>query len=130
MGVPLAGVSANVKIGANQIAWMNKWVMTSKANVKETTSFQASGQYKTQSATTKEWSVKVDGVLDATDTNGQVALINGLGTTFSLELDTDAAGTHKWTGSAILVGIDPTSDTKDVNLIVFAFEGTGPATFT
>ena len=67
--------------------------------------------------------------LDATDTTGQVALINGLGNTFALELDTDTAGTHKWTGSGILVGIDPKSDAKDVNQVAFAFDGTGVLTF-
>jgi hypothetical protein len=129
MGVPLAGVQANVKTGVNAITWMNTWTLTAKANIKETTAFQSSGNYATKSATTKEWSVKIDGPLDATDTNGQVALINGLGNTFPLELDTDTAGTHKWTGSAILVGIDPKSDAKDVNQVTFAFDGTGVLTF-
>lgn len=129
MGVPLAGVNANVKIGANAVAWMNTWSITIKGNVKETTSFQSSGAYRTLTSTTKEWSAKIDGPLDGTDTNGQVALINGLGSTFSLELDTDAAGTHKWTGSAILVGIDPKSDAKDVNQVTFNFDGTGAITW-
>jgi hypothetical protein len=129
VGVPLAGVAANVKIGANTITWMNTWQLTAKANVKETTAFQSASGYATKSATTKEWSVKIDGPLDATDTTGQVALINGLGNTFSLELDTDAAGTHKWTGSAILIGVDPKSDAKDVNQVSFAFDGTGVLTF-
>ncbi len=106
MGVPLAGVSANIKIGANAVAWMNTWTVTAKANVKETTAFQSASGYATKTATVKEWSVKIDGPLDATDTNGQVALINGLGNTFALEMDTDAAGTHKWTGSAILTAVE------------------------
>ncbi len=129
MGIPLAGVAANVKAGANTVTWMNTWALTAKANIKETTAFQSTGGYATKSATTKEWSVKIDGPLDATDTTGQVALINGLGNTFALELDTDTAGTHKWTGSGILVGIDPKSDAKDVNQVAFAFDGTGVLTF-
>src|SRR6266571_6331839 len=108
---------------------MNTWTVTAKANVKETTAFQSASGYATKTATVKEWSVKIDGPLDATDTNGQVALIKGLGNTFALELDTDTAGTHKWTGSAILVGVDPKSDAKDVNQIAFAFEGTGVLAF-
>lgn len=129
MGVPLAGVNANIKIGANAVAWMNTWSVTAKANVKETTAFQSASGYKTITATVKEWSAKIDGPLDATDTLGQVALINGLGTAFSLEMDTDAAGTHKWTGSGILTGIDPKSDAKDVNQVTFSFDGTGVLVF-
>lgn len=129
MGVPLAGVGANIKTGVNQIANLDTWTISAKSAVKDTTSFQATGSYQQNTATIKSWTVKCDGRLDATDTNGQVALINGLGNTFPLELDIDAAGTHKWTGNAILTGIDPKADAHDVNVISFSFDGSGVLTF-
>lgn len=129
MGVPLAGVTANVKTGATAIANMDVWTLSAKSAIKDTTPFQATGQYAQNTATIKSWTVKIDGRLDATDTTGQVALINGLGSTFPLELDIDAAATHKWTGNAILTGIDPKADAKDVNTVSYSFDGSGVITF-
>jgi predicted secreted protein len=129
VATPLAGIGALIKAGANTIGAMNTWSITPKVSVKDTTSFQATGSWGTRAATIKEWTAKCDGFLDATDA-GQVALINGLGNTFALEMDIDAAATHKWTGSAILTAVDPKADAKDMNLVTFTFDGTGPLTFT
>jgi len=129
MAVPLAGIGGLIKEGATVIGAMNTWSVNPKASTKDTTTFQATSSYGTKAATIKEWTAKCDGFLDATDA-GQVALINGVGNTFTLEMDIDAAATHKWTGSAILVSFDAKSDAKDMNLISFSFDGTGVLTFT
>ncbi len=129
MAGPLAGVQALIKEGANTIGQMNTWSVTPKASTKDTTVFQATGNWGTKATTIKEWTAKCDGFLDATDA-GQVALINGVGNTFALEMDIDQAATHKWTGSAIFLGFDAKSDAKDMNLVTFNFDGTGPLTFT
>src|SRR6266567_181427 len=129
MATPLAGIGGLIKEATVTIGAMNTWSVTPKASTKDTTSFQATGSYRTMATTIKEWTAKCDGFLDATDA-GQVALINGLGNTFALEMDIDSAATHKWTGSAILVRFDAKSDAKDMNLITFSFDGTGVLTFT
>src|SRR2546421_2723897 len=129
MAVPLAGIGGLIKEGATVIGAMNTWSVNPKADTKDTTTFQAAGSYATKAATIKEWTAKCDGFLDATDA-GQVALINGVGNTFTLEMDIDQAATHKWTGSAIFAGFDAKSDAKDMNLVTFNFDGTGPLTFT
>jgi predicted secreted protein len=129
MAVPLAGIGGLIKEGATVIGAMNTWSVNPKADTKDTTTFQAAGSYATTATTIKKWTVKCDGFLDATDA-GQVALINGVGNTFTLEMDIDQAATHKWTGSAILASFDAKSDAKDMNLISFSFDGTGVLTFT
>jgi hypothetical protein len=59
-----------------------------------------------------------------------VALINGLGNTFTLDFAVGSTvGQGHWSGTGILVGIDPKSDAAGMNEISFSFEGTGPMTF-
>src|SRR6478609_9449423 len=128
MATPLSGIGGLIKEGATTIGGMNTWSITPKVSTKDTTTFQATGSWGTKNATIKEWTAKCDGFLDATDA-GQVSLINGLGNTFALEMDVDAAAAHKWTGNAILIAVDPKSDAKDMNLVTFSFDGTGVLTF-
>lgn len=128
MAIPLAGIGGLIKEATNVIGAMNTWSVTPKASTKDTTTFQATGSWGTKATTIKEWTAKCDGFLDATDV-GQVALINGIGNTFALEMDIDSLATHKWTGSAILESFDAKSDAKDMNLVTFNFAGTGVLTF-
>src|SRR6266702_3852632 len=129
MATPLAGIGGLIKEGANTIGAMNTWSVTPKASTKDTTSFQATGNWGTKATTIKEWTAKCDGFLDATDA-GQVALINGVGNTFTLGMEIDVVGTHKLTWSAILVSFDAKSDAKDMNLSSFSFDATALLTFT
>ncbi|SRR5258706_15665408 len=127
MGVPLAGVGGNVKMGVNAVANLDKWSVAAKSGISDTTTFQAAGGWETKTATVKSWSAKSDGRTDPVDTLGQVALFNGLGTTFAVEFDVDA--THKWTGNAILTGIDPKADAGGMNEVSFSWDGSGALTF-
>lgn len=124
----LSGIGALIKEGADPIGQMNTWTVTPKANTKDTTVFQTAGSWGTKASTIKEWTAKTDGFLDATDV-GQLALFNGVGSTFALEMDIDQAATHKWTGSGILTGFEAKSDAKDMNLVTFSFDGSGPLVF-
>jgi hypothetical protein len=128
VGVPVAGIGGNVKAGAITLANITAWSVAAKSDVAETTPFGATGAWATSTATIKKWTAKFDGSTDAADTTGQVALFNGLGSTFAVEFDIDA--THHWAGSAILTGIDPKSSAKGINDIGFSVDGTGPLTFT
>ncbi|HLZ64386.1 MAG TPA: hypothetical protein VKR06_46240 [Ktedonosporobacter sp.] len=128
MAYPAAGVGGAIKNGANTVANMQKWALSQKGNVAKTTAFGASGSWESNTATIRGWTATIDGWTDAGDTNGQVALYNGLNSTFTLEMDID--GTHHWSGSAILTGIDPSADAQNMNLTKLSFTGTGACTFT
>lgn len=128
MAYPAAGVGGAVKNGANTVANLQKWGISAKGNVAKTTVFGSSGSWETNTPTIRGWTATADGLTDASDTNGQVALFGGLNSTFTLELDID--GTHHWSGSAILTGIDPSADAQNMNTIKLTFTGTGALTFT
>lgn len=123
-----AGIGGAVKNGANTVANVDTWNLSAKGATAKTTAFGATGSWETNTATIKSWTATCAGRVDPADTNGQLALINGLLSTFTLELDVD--GTHHWAGSAILVGFDPKSSVTSTNDITFSFEGTGALTFT
>lgn len=124
-----AGIGGNVRVGATPtiVANVGVWSVTAKVAVASTTSFGATGAWETQLPTIKSWTAKCDGRTDPADTLGQLTLLNGLGTIMNVEFDVD--GTHHWSGSAILTGIDPKADTKGLNDIAFSFDGTGPLVF-
>lgn len=125
----VAGIGGSIKSGANTVANLNTWTLSLKGNVTKTTVFGSSGQWETSVATTRGWTVKADGYLDSSDTNGQLAFINGLNSTFTLNLLTGDS-THQWAGTAILTGIDPKADVGGVDTVSFSFDGTGAATFS
>jgi hypothetical protein len=128
MAYPAAGIGGAVKNGANTVANLQKWTITPKGATAKTTPFQAPGSWEVNTPTIKSWAAEADGFTDPSDTNGQLALMNGLNTVIALELDID--GTHHWTGNAILVGFDPASDAQNMNTIKYHFTGTGALTFT
>ena len=123
-GVPLAGIGGMITSATVTVANLQKWSLSIKADKKDTTAFQATGDWMTQLPTIKSWTASAEGNLDPTDTTGQVALLNGLGNTFAVTFNTDPT-LHKWAGSAILTGIDPAADATGLVTIKFAFEGSG-----
>jgi hypothetical protein len=128
MGTPVTGVGGQIKVGATVIANINTWSITEKVATADTTVFQVSGNWQTNAATIKSWTAKFDGFVDPADAT-QLSLINGLGSTFAFEFDTDPT-LHKWNGSGILTGIDPKADIKGMVTVAFAVDGTGALTFT
>ena|SRR5579859_1677064 len=128
MPYPTAGVNGLVKNGANTVANLQKWAISVKGNVAKTTPFQASGSWEQNTPTIRGWTATVDGWTDPSDTNGQVALYNGVNSSFTLELDID--GTHHWSGSAYLTGVDPAADSQNMNTTKLSFTGSGALTFT
>jgi predicted secreted protein len=130
MGTPVLGVGGGVKNGANLVLNINTWSITIKVDTVDTISFGSVGGWNTKISTFKDWSAKCDGKTDVTDTTGQLALINGLGSTFTIDFAVGAtAAAGHWTGTGILVGIDPKSDAAGMNEVSYAFEGTGALTF-
>ncbi len=128
MSYPTAGVGGSITVGSTVAANLDKWQVTQKAMMKDTTSFGASGSWQTNTTTIKEWTAKADGRIDPSDTNGQLVLINGLGTTVTMKFSVD--GTHYWSGSAIVAQIDPKADANDVVTVQYTFTGNGALSFT
>lgn len=130
MGTPILGVGGGVKNSSNLVLNINTWSIDIKVSTVDTISFGSVGGWNTRISTFKDWTAKVDGKTDVTDTTGQLALFNGLGNTFTLEFDVGDSVDHgKWSGSGILVGIAPKSDASGMNEVGFSFEGTGALTF-
>lgn len=130
MGTPILGVGGGVKNGSSTILNINTWSIDIKVSTVDTISFGSVGGWNTRISTFKDWTAKVDGKTDASDTTGQLALINGLGSTFTLEFDVGSVVSNgKWSGTGILTGIAPKSDASGMNEIGYTFEGTGALTF-
>jgi predicted secreted protein len=128
MPYPTAGVGGSITVGSTVAANLDVWAVTQKAMVKDTTSFGASGSWQTNTSTIRDWSAKMNGRADPSDTNGQLVLINGLGSTVTLKFNVD--GTHYWSGSAIVVGVNPKADANDVVTVQYDVTGTGALSFT
>lgn len=128
MGTPILGVGGGVKNSSALVANINNWALNIKADTVDTIAFGSAGGWNTKISTFKDWSCTFDGKTDPSDTAGQVALINGLGNTFTLQFDIDS--THHWAGSGILTGVNPKSDASGMNEISFSAEGTGAITYT
>jgi predicted secreted protein len=130
MGTPILGVGGGVKNGANLILNINTWSIALKSSTVDTIAFGSTGGWNTKTSTFKDWTAKFDGNTDPTDTTGQLAMINGLGSTFTFDFNVSASPTSgHWTGTGILTGIDPKAEATGMNTIAYSVEGTGPLTF-
>lgn len=123
----LAGYGGSAKIGAQLVANIGEWDLTADTNMLDVTYF--GDQWKDQLAGIHMWSGQLVGRLDASDTQGQIALQNAYlnGTTVSLSLTGN--GTNNYTGTAYIKTLNiktPASGSVDVT---FSIEGTGPLTY-
>lgn len=124
----LAGTGGSVKVGANTVALIKDWEISPSSNIMDITSF--GDTWKNKLAGLFDWTAKISGFYDFTDTNGQKALWDAFtgGTTVSLVLYTDTTGNI--TGTALLksvpikVGVDATADVE------FDLEGISAPTLT
>lgn len=128
MSYPTAGVGGYVKNNTNTILNIQKWEYTPAVKIVNTTALGASGAWEANTPTTKGWKVKLTGFTDPSDTTGQLALLNGPGSTFTLVLGID--GTHSGTGSGILDGPAVTGDVGGIVGSVYSFTGTGAWTWS
>jgi predicted secreted protein len=128
MSYPTAGVGGQLLLSSNVVSNVDVWQLQQKALTKDTTSFGAPGSWQQNTTTIKNWNAKVQGRADPSDTNGQLALMNGLGSTFTTKFYVD--GTHYWSGTAILTDIAPKTNANDVVTVEYSFMGTGACTLT
>lgn len=124
----ISGVGGKVMNGANAVANIKNWQIDIGVDDADTTSFGATGGWQTSITTIKHWTGRASGSLDTADTNGQVAFINGLGSSFSMLFYADS--TKNWAGSALLTAISPKAAATGTVDVEFQFKGTGALTFT
>ena len=123
-----SGIGGSFQYGAVTVASLGKWSISMKGGLIKTTPFQASGSWEVNTGTIKSWTATAEGWLDPVDTFGQTALANALASTVAVTFNVDAA--HKWTGNAILTGIDDMADSMGVNTRKFSFTGAGNFVFS
>ena len=123
----ISGQGGSVKMGTQVVANLGTWELTITGDHVDTTPFQSAGAWKQFTPTVKTWTGKATGRHDSTDTLGQVALINALGTVVTMTFMVD--GTHQWTGTAILNGLHPKADANNVVTNEFDFQGAAALTY-
>ena len=131
----IAGTGGHVKMGTGgsgvagtTVANIGQWSISLKGESKDTTPFGAAGSMRQRTGTLKDWSAKFQGWVDPSDTSGQVALYNGLTTTFCFRFDVD--DTHYWLGDGVLSGLDVGTAEDDVATSSFSVEAAGALTYT
>lgn len=123
-----AGIGGAVQWNSVVIANIDTWTLSAKGATAKTTPFGASGSWETNTATIKDWTATCAGRLDPADTTGQLVLLNGLGSQYTLLLQL-ASGNY-WSGTAVLVGLDPKSGVSTTVDVAISFEGNGTLTLT
>jgi hypothetical protein len=128
MSYPTPGVGGKVMIGSNTVGNITEWDGGPESEVSDTTYFGASGSYQVNTPTILKWKFKLAGSTDAGDTNGQVLMRNGIGTTQAFKFYIDS--THYWSGTGIIQKVnDKANAQKGVVQAVYDITGTGPATW-
>lgn len=96
------GKNGVVKSGSNAVAEVRSWSVEEKGETVDDTVM--GDDWHTRKPTFKDWSASVDVLFDDTDTNGQVTLVSGAEITVSFQMEGDASGAHKLSGSALITG--------------------------
>lgn len=131
------GKNALVKIGNNTIAEMAEWTLNITSDPITQPVFGSTWD-KVHGLSITSWDGSVSGLLDMSDTNGQVALNNATisGTKIDdLKLYID--GTKYWapdttsdtSAGCYITSMSPTATQGDVLRVSFSFKGTGPIKF-
>jgi len=96
------GSEGTVKVGANAVAEVRSFSISSTADtIEDTTMGDAARTYK---PSLTSWSGSVEVYWDETDTNGQVALTVGAEVTLNVYPEGSTTGDSYLTGSAIVTG--------------------------
>jgi len=123
----LAGIGASCMEASTAFTDASKWTLSMKGATKDVTPFNASGSWAVNLATLKSWTCKITAFTDSSDT-AQTNLFALLNSTVTLQLA--ISGTHNFSGSAILTGIDPNTDVQNAQTVDFSFTGTGAITYS
>jgi predicted secreted protein len=117
----VVGYEGSVKIGTFTVVLLNSWELSPSSDILDITSF--GDDWKNKIAGLKDWSAKVSGQFDFSDTNGQLALWTAFlnGSTVSLVLSPD--GTQTFTGTAFVKAVSPKAGVADVVSVDIDLDG-------
>ena len=125
------GKDGVVKIGANTVAEVNGWELTSTAEPVEDSELSDEWKtFKSGSDIVKEWSASINCWWDETDTNGQVAMISGASVTLNLYPEGATAADTYQTGTAIINEIGISVEKGGIITRTFSAQGSGALTIT
>jgi predicted secreted protein len=124
----LAGTSGTVKIATQVVALMDHWEVNPDAAILDITSFGDAWHNKI--AGLKDWTAKIGGKYDHTDTNGQAALWTAFlaGTSVTPRFGID--GTHYLSGNALIKSFGPKVSVDGLEEIEIEFEGIAALAYT
>lgn len=125
------GKDGNVQVGANTVADITSWSLDVSRDTHDVTAFDsASVPWREFIAGLVGATGTLEGNLDMTDTNGQLALWNSLTSDTPLTLNLFLDATHKFAASAYITGFGPQVPVGDVETVSFDFQITGAVTYT
>jgi predicted secreted protein len=126
----ITGEKGAIKIGTVEVARMESWKLSIKANEVDVTSFDSDGWEET-AITTKGFEVSMDGIFDKSDTTGQKAIMTAMSTgvdvaleLFILKTATDA----DFEGKVKITGLDIDTSVKDKVKLSLKCKGNGALT--
>lgn len=131
------GKNALVKIGNNTVAEMAEWTLNITSDPITQPVFGSTWD-KVHGLSITAWDGSVTGLLDMSDTNGQVALNNAtISGTKITDLKLYIDGTKYWapdttgdtSAGCYITAMSPTATQGDVLRVSFSFKGTGPIKF-
>lgn len=131
------GKNASVKIGTNTIAEMAEWTLNITSEPITQPVF-GSAWDKVHGLSITSWDGTITGLLDVTDTNGQLALNNAtISGTKITDLKIYVDSTKYWApdttadaaAGCYITSMSPTAAQGDVLRVSFNFKGTGPIKF-
>ena len=123
------GKDGVVKIGANTVAEVNGWELTSTAEPVEDSELSDEWKtFKSGSDIVKEWSASINCWWDETDANGQVAMISGASVTLNLYPEGATAADTYQTGTAIINEIGISVEKGGIITRTFSAQGSGALT--
>jgi hypothetical protein len=116
-------ISSGNYFNLTQLDDAHTWSLALKAAVADTTSFQATGNWQRNLATTKGGSGKIE----TYRSDGRIFL--EIGSIVALQLYADKANNKRWDVIGTVTGLDPKNDIKGVSEQAMSFDITGGAYF-
>ncbi len=123
----LAGIGASATEASTAFNDASKWVISIKNATKDVTPFGAAGSWAINIPTINSWTAKISAFIDTADT-AQVNLFALIGTSLTVVMAVN--GSHNFSGTAILAGIDPSVDAQAAETVDFSFTGSGALAYT
>lgn len=123
----LAGIGAACSEASTAFTDASKWTLSIKNATKDVTPFGASGNWAINIPTINSWTAKISAFIDSSDT-AQANLFALIGTSLTVTLN--VSGSHSFTGTAILSGIDPNVDAQNAETCDFSFTGSGSLSYS